>query len=190
MSLIAAVMDLTRPELPLALDSLHERAVRMTLADFFRRSETLSHQATVTVDGTSPVSVRVPYDSTLVRLKRAVLDGKQLVTGPDSSGERQLWLDRGKLHITADLIGTLTLDLRIAPSPVYGDADLCDAEDWMETLMHGALGRMYAQMNYAWYDTTMSAYHRSEYELGLDAARVQQARAEPRPVQGVRYGGY
>lgn len=186
MSIITAMQQMSQVELPDALENLHLRYGRYALNEFLREAEVYRTTVTLLLDGRDAYSLSLPYDTSPLHLKAVYLDDRRLALTGDPAKVR---LDGRLLRVTPDLKGTLSVELSLNVSPLDGDVELEDLDAWLEPLVAGTLSRLYAMKMYAWADLNAAVYHRSVFDDGVRAARVEAKGLKAGRPMVVAYGG-
>lgn len=187
MSIITAMQQMAQAELPEALETLHQRYGRYALNEFLRESEVYRTTVKVTLDGRSTgYAVSLPYGASPLHIKTVFLDDHRLTLSGDPAKVR---LEGGKLKADPTLTGVLSVELSLNVSPLDGDVDLEELDAWLEPLVAGTLARLYAMKQYHWADLTAAVYHRSVFDAGVQAARVEAKGLRAGRPMVVAYGG-
>lgn len=186
MSILTAMQQMSQAELPEALETLHLRYGRYALNEFLREADVYRTTVTLLLDGRETYTPALPYDTQPLHIKAVYLDDRRLSLTGDPSRVR---LDGRTLRVNPELKGTLTVELSLNVSPLDGDVDLEILDAWLEPLVAGTLARLYSMKMYAWADLTAAVYHRSVFDAGVQAARVEAKGLKAGRPMVVAYGG-
>lgn len=186
MSILAAMQQMSQAELPEALETLHLRYGRYALNEFLREAEVYRTSVVLVLDGRAAYTLSLPYGASALHIKSVHLDDRRLPLTGDPAKVR---LDGQMLRVSEELKGTLTVELSLNVSPLDGDVELEDLDPWLEPLVAGTLSRLYAMKMYAWADLKAAVYHRSVFDDGVRAARVEAKGLKAGRPMVVAYGG-
>lgn len=186
MSILMAMQQMSQAELPEALETLHLRYGRYALNEFLREAEVYRTRVVQVLDGRTAYTLPLPYGASALHIKSVYLDDRRLPLTGDPAKVR---LDGQTLRVSEELKGTLTVELSLNVSPLDGDVELEELDAWLEPLVAGTLSRLYAMKMYDWADLNAAVYHRSVFDAGVHAARVEAKGLKAGRPMVVAYGG-
>ena len=186
MSIITAIQHMSQAELPDALETLHQRYGRYALNEFLRETEVYRTRVVQVLDGRTAYTLSLPYGASALHIKSVYLDDRRLPLTGDPAKVR---LDVQTLRVSEELKGTLTVELSLNVSPLDGDVELEELDAWLEPLVAGTLSRLYAMKMYNWADLNAAVYHRSVFDAGVQAARVEAKGLKAGRPMVVAYAG-
>lgn len=186
MSILMAMQQMSQAELPEALETLHLRYGRYALNEFLREAEVYRTRVVQVLDGRTAYTLSLPYGASALHIKSVYLDDRRLALTGDPARVR---LSGGQLLVDPEMKGVLSVELSLNVSPLDGDVELEELDAWLEPLVAGTLSRLYAMKMYDWADLNAAVYHRSVFDAGVQAARVEAKGLKAGRPMVVAYGG-
>lgn len=186
MSITTATVQFTQVEIPEAIEPLHLRYARFALNEFLRVTEIYRKQYSMVLDGSGKAALPLPDGLAVVALKKVEVDGKKIQL---SSNKPLVTYSGSELTIDLALTGVLSVEVALTTSPLDGDIEADDLEQWVEVLSAGTLTRLYTMGSYPWANAQMAAYSRSVFNEGIERARVAAKRLKDTRLSVVAYGG-
>lgn len=186
------------PRVPGALGELIDQAVLDTCIDFSDRSGVVRRM----VDSFQTTSTAREYDldPAISQVLRVWCDGTELHPLNDDNAPHWAFVStvsgqtqpRGHPHYFAtvdkDVLSlypapdkAYTITMRAVLRPRRSDTQVEDAlfEDWVDTIVHGALARLY-EMPGEWASPPLYAVHSKQYERGVNEAMLEASRGTTR----------